>query len=91
MAKEITNKTVTKEFLEKAMACGDAAELMKLAEAEGYSLTKDEAEAFLAELSDVELGDAVLEKAAGGSLEYYRMMQQERRIQELQRKYSLQR
>ena len=91
MAKEINGKTVTKEFIEKAMACGNAAELMKLAETEGYSLTKDEAEAFLAELSDVELGDAVLEKAAGGSLEYYRMMQQERRIQELQRKYSLQR
>ena len=71
MAKEITNKTVTKEFLEKAMACGNAAELMKLAETEGYSLTKDEAESFLAELSDVELGDEVLEKAAGGAL--YRM------------------
>ena len=66
MAKEITNKTVTKEFLEKAMACGNADELMKLAEAEGYDLTKDEAESFLSELSDVELGDEVLEKAAGG-------------------------
>lgn len=43
MAKELTNKTVTKEFIEKAMACGNAAELMKLAETEGYSLTKDEA------------------------------------------------
>ena len=66
MAKELTNKTVTKEFIEKAMACGNAAELMKLAEAEGYSLTKDEAEAFLAELGDVELGEEALEKAAGG-------------------------
>ena len=68
MAKEINGKTVTKEFLEKAMTCGDAAELMKLAEAEGYSLTKDEAESLLAELSDVELGDEVLEKAAGGAM-----------------------
>ena len=66
MAKELNGKTVTKEFTEKAMACGNADELMKLAEAEGYSLTKDEAEAFLAELSDVELGDEVMEKAAGG-------------------------
>ena len=66
MAKEINGKTVTKEFIEKAMACGNAAELMKLAETEGYSLTKDEAEAFLAELSDVELGDEMMEKAAGG-------------------------
>ena len=68
MAKEINGKTVTKEFIEKAMTCGDAAELMKLAEAEGYSLTKDEAESLLAELSDVELGDEVMEKAAGGAL-----------------------
>ncbi len=71
MAKEINGKTVTKEFIEKAMACGNAAELMKLAEAEGYKLTKEEAESFLAELSDVELGDETLEKAAGGAL--YRM------------------
>ena len=71
MAKELTNKTVTKEFIEKAMACGNAAELMKLAETEGYSLTKDEAEAFLAELGDVELGDEVMEKAAGGWCRLY--------------------
>ena len=91
MAKELNGKTVTKAFMEKATACGKADELMKLAEAEGYKLTKEEAEAFLAEVSEVELGDEVLEKAAGGSLGYYRMMQQEKRRQELQRKYSLQR
>ena len=68
MAKEINGKTVTREFIEKAMACGNAAELMKLAKAEGYELTKDEAESFLAEMSDVELGDEVLEKAAGGTM-----------------------
>ena len=41
---------------------------MALAEAEGYELTKEEAESFLAELSDVELGDETLEKAAGGHI-----------------------
>ena len=66
MAKELNGKTVTKEFMERATACGNADELMKVMEAEGYSLTKDEAESFLAELSDVELGDEVMEKAAGG-------------------------
>ena len=91
MAKELNGKTVTKAFMEKATACGKADELMKLAEAEGYKLTKEEAEAFLAEVSEVEVGDEVLEKAAGGSWGYYRMMQQEQRRQELQRKYSLQR
>ena len=68
MAKEINGKTVTKAFMEKATACGKADELMKLAEAEGYKLTKEEAEAFLAEVSEVELGDEVLEKAAGGAM-----------------------
>ena len=71
MAKELNGKTVTKEFMERATACGNADELMKVMEAEGYSLTKDEAEAFLTELSEVELGDEVMEKAAGGAL--YRM------------------
>ena len=66
MAKELNGKTVTREFTEKAMGCENADDLMELAEAEGYSLTKDEAESFLAELSDVELGDETLEKAAGG-------------------------
>ena len=66
MAKEINGKTVTKEFTEKAMGCENADELMALAKAEGYEITKEEAEAFLAEMSDVELGDEVMEKAAGG-------------------------
>ena len=65
MAKLEKNE-LTKEMVQKALHCKTADELMKLAEAEGYSLTKDEAEAFLAELGDVELGDEVMEKAAGG-------------------------
>ncbi len=66
MAKELNKNELTKEQMEKAMACKTADELMALAKAEGYELTKEEAEAFLAELSDVELGDEVMEKAAGG-------------------------
>ena len=66
MAKELNKKELTREQMEKAMACKTAEELMALAKAEGYELTKEEAEAFLAELSDVELGDEVMEKAAGG-------------------------
>ena len=68
MAKELNSKTAIKEFTEKAMGCENADELMALAKAEGYEITKDEAESFLAELSDVELGDEVLEKAAGGAM-----------------------
>ncbi len=66
MAEEINKKELTKEQMEKAMACKTAEELMALAKAEGYELTKEEAEAFLAEVSEVELSDEVLGKAAGG-------------------------
>ena len=41
--------------------------LMALAKEEGFVLTKDEAEAYLAELSDVELDDKALKNAAGGA------------------------
>ena len=66
MAKEPNKNELTKEQIEKAMACKTADELMAMAEAEGYELTKDEAEAYMAELAEVELGDEVMEKAAGG-------------------------
>ncbi len=66
MAKELNKNELTKEQIEKAMACKTADELMAMAEAEGYELTKDEAEAYMAELAEVELGDEVMEKAAGG-------------------------
>ena len=56
----------TKEQIEKAMACKTAEELVAAAKAEGIELTKEEAEAFLAE-ADMELTDEELQKAAGGS------------------------
>ena len=62
----INKNKITKEMLEKAMQCKDADELMKAAKAEGFDLTKDEAEAYLVELSDVELDDETLKKTAGG-------------------------
>ena len=37
------------------MQCKTADELMALAKAEGFEITKDEAEAYFAELADVEL------------------------------------
>lgn len=59
-------ETLTKEQLQKAMACKTVDELIKVAKTGGVELTKDEAEAYLAELSDVELDDEMLKKAAGG-------------------------
>ena len=57
---------LTKEQIEKAMNCETAEELMAVAKAEGVTLTKDEAEAYLAEMTDFELDEATLAKAAGG-------------------------
>ena len=39
---------------------------MALAKAEGFDITKEEAEAYMAELSDFELNGKEMEKAAGG-------------------------
>ena len=58
---------LTKEMLEKAMQCKNAEELTALAKIGGYELTKEEADAYLAELSDVELDDKTLKKVAGGA------------------------
>ena len=65
MAK-INPNELTKEQIEKAMSCKTADELMAAAKAEGIDLTKEEAEAYMAELADFELDEAALQKAAGG-------------------------
>ena len=48
------------------MHCKNAEELMALAESEGISLTKEEAEAYVSEMEDVELDGEMLEQVAGG-------------------------
>lgn len=62
----INKNELTKEQIAKAMSCETAEELMVLAKTEGVELTKEEAEAYMAELADVELDEAQLQKAAGG-------------------------
>ena len=62
----IDKTKLTKEMLEKAIKCQNADELIALAKAEGIEITKDEAEAYLAEMDNVELDNAVLDKVAGG-------------------------
>ena len=57
--------------MQKALKFKTADDLLNLAEAEGYEMTKAEAEAYLAELADFELDNAMLEKAAGGIFECY--------------------
>ena len=65
MAKMDASK-LTKEQIQKAMACGSAEELMALAKAEGMELTKAEAEAYLAEFSVRDLDDGEMQAVAGG-------------------------
>ena len=62
----INKNDLTKEQVAKAMACKTAEELMALAKSEGMELTKEEAEAYLAELADFELNSKALDKVAGG-------------------------
>ena len=70
MAK-IDKNTLTKEQIKTAMKCKTADELIAAAKAEGFEITKDEAEAYLAELADVELDEETLKKAAGGDSCYF--------------------
>ena len=62
----VNKNELTKEMLEKAMQCETAEDLMALAKAEGMELSKEEAEAYLDKLEDIELDGAFLNKVAGG-------------------------
>jgi hypothetical protein len=65
----LNNSEITKEMLEKAMQCKTVEELMELTKSKGIDITKDEAEAYLAELSDYELKEGELKDVAGGSMQ----------------------
>ena len=62
----VNKKELTKEMIVKAMKCESVGELMELAKAEGFDITKEEAEAYFSELSDVELDGDALKSVAGG-------------------------
>lgn len=65
MAKQIKREELTQELLQKALGCKNADELLELAKTEGYEMTKEEAEAYMAEIADMELDAEALEKVAG--------------------------
>ena len=62
----INKNELTKEILAQAMKCETAEELIALGKAEGINLTKEEAEAYMAELEDFELDEENIKKIAGG-------------------------
>ena len=62
----INKNELTGEQIRKAMECEDAKELMEFAKSEGMDITEEEAEAYLDELSCIELDQENLDKVAGG-------------------------
>ena len=62
----IDKTKITQEMVTATMQCKDADALMTLAKENGFDITKEEAEAYMAELADVELDEKQLTKVAGG-------------------------
>ena len=63
----IDKSKITKEMLEKAAQCETADELVALAKDNGITLTKEEAEAYLSEMDNMELDEDALDNVAGGN------------------------
>ena len=61
-----TKFEITQDMIKQARQCKTAEELIAYAKTEGVELTKEEAEAYIAELNDVELDGNALKKIAGG-------------------------
>ena len=64
----VNKKEITKAQMLKAIKCKTADELLEFAKAEGYDITKEEAEAYFAEISDMELDSEKLKKKPAGRL-----------------------
>ena len=63
----INKHELAQEMIQKALQCNTAEDLIAYAKSEGLDITKDEAEAYMAELADVELDGNELTKIAGGA------------------------
>ena len=63
----INKNEITKAMLAKAMQCHTSEELRAYAKSEGYDITREEAEAYLEEFSDIELDETSLKHVAGGA------------------------
>ncbi len=57
---------LSEELIAKAINCETPEQLVELAKSEGIELTLDEAEAYLAEMDDIELDSQQLKAVAGG-------------------------
>ena len=63
----IDKTKITKDMVEKAKQCRTADDLIALSKTLGYEITKEESDAYLAELDNIELDNIELDKVAGGS------------------------
>ena len=63
---KIDGNVISKEVLAKAMTCDTPEELVKLAKENGVELTVEQAEAYIAEIEDIDLDSAQLKEVAGG-------------------------
>ncbi|MBR0261174.1 MAG: hypothetical protein IJQ85_05195 [Selenomonadaceae bacterium] len=57
---------LSQELIAKAMQCETPDQLVELAKSEGIELTLEEAQAYLAEMDDIELDKQQLKAVAGG-------------------------
>ena len=62
----IDKSKLTKDMLEKAMKCQTADDLIALAKDNGIDITREEAQAYLDELDNMELDTDTLAHVAGG-------------------------
>ena len=61
-----TKFEITQDMIKQVRQCKTAEELIAYAKTEGVELTKEEAEAYIVKLNDVELDGNALKKIAGG-------------------------
>ena len=66
MAKQLKREELTKEMVQQALKYKDADELLSLANGRGYEMTREEAEAYMAEINDFQLDDEAMKAVAGG-------------------------
>ena len=64
--KKLDLNSFTKEQIARASLCKTSEELVELAKKAGIEITKEQAEAYMSELQNVELDQEALEKVAGG-------------------------
>ena len=63
---KFNGKEISRELIAKGMMCETPEDLVKLAKENDIEMTKEEAEAYLAEMDDFNLDSAQLKNVAGG-------------------------